>query len=644
MTISVSGFCQDIFFPDSIRVFDEVFILAQKNLNETGSKITRIDSLIIENKVLGDLSSLLSENTPVFIKSYGRGSLSTASFRGTNASHTKLTWNNVSLNSPMLGMVDMSQIPLAVADNIILYHGAASLSKNANAIGGLIELNTRPIWEKGIRVKLVSSAGSYSSYDNLIELKAGNTKFQSVTKAYQNFSKNDFKFANTDITNSQIDFRKNADYSKKGISQELFFRPGAKSTASIKAWYQDSDRGVPGLTTNESGLNNNINRQNGNMLIYSAEYLWYGDKSKFEVSQGANIQNLNYNSTNYINGIGYLNVVDSKSKSISIFNTAVHKYKLSDKTEISTRLNYNYHDVNSIEKVRNESYDKRRHEGGLTFSMYSSAINKLRFGILLRQDFYDKQLSPFIPSVFAEYYLSENTILKSSVARNYNLPGLNDLYFSPGGNPLLVPENGYSVDGGIQNQLKKDKFILQSELSINYSNISDWIMWRPTAMGYWTPANIDKVVAYGADINANLKYMISDFYFMNSANYAYTRSENKSATNSINDNSTGKQLPYIPVHSANLFSRIEYKKFYISHQWNFFSERFTTSAAEPGILVSIYPYFMNDLSLGKMFESKKLFFDLNVRVYNIFNESYRSVLWQPMPGRNYSVQLTVRFR
>ncbi len=74
-------------------------------------------------------------------------------------------------------MVDMSQIPVSAGDNIILYHGSASLCKSANAIGGLIELNSSPIWGKGVHAKIVSSVGSFSSYDNLAEVKAGQRSF-----------------------------------------------------------------------------------------------------------------------------------------------------------------------------------------------------------------------------------------------------------------------------------------------------------------------------------------------------------------------------------------------------------------------------------------------------------------------------------
>lgn len=633
-----------MYIPDSIKVFNEVLILAEKDLDQSGVKIIKIDSLLLQNKITSDLSSLLSENTPIFIKSYGRGSLSTASFRGTNASHTKVVWNNVSLNSPMLGMVDMSQIPVAITDNVVLYHGSASLSKNANAIGGLVELSNKAEWKKGIRGKYVSSIGSFNTYDNILEIKVGNNKIQSVTRAYSNYSENNFSFINGDIMEGDTELRNNADYRKKGISQEFYFRTSETSTASIKAWYQKSDRGVPGLTTNESGINNNINRQNGDMLIYSGEFLKFGEKYKLEISHGANYQKFIYNSRNYINGIGFLPVLNAQSSSFSTYNSAIYKYKLSEKTELSARANFNFHSVNSIEQIRNESYDTSRNEGGITLSAYTRITKKLRLGVLVRQDFYDFKVSPFIPSIYSEYYITNNLSFKTSAARNYNLPGLNDLYFSPGGNPSLRPEKGVSIDGGFQNVIKNAKFISQSEISFNYSNINDWIMWRPTSAGYWTPENIDRVVAYGFDCNINFKYMLGDFYLTNNANYAYTCSENMSQPSIVNDISFGKQLPYIPIHSANIFSRIEIKNFYLSHQWNYYSERYTTSAAEPGILVSIYPYFMNDIAFGKFFGFKNMVFDINFRIYNIFNESYRSVLWQPMPGRNYSLQLTIKFK
>lgn len=638
-------FSQDYFPPDTINILQEVSIHAERELELSGSKLTKIDSKIIEQKAMDNLSEILSENSTVFIKSYGKGSLTTASFRGTNASHTKVSWNNISLNSPILGMVDFSQIPILITDEITIYHGSASLNRNNSALGGLIELNTKTDWKKGLRLMLVSSVGSFSSFDDLLEIKLGNEKTQSVSKIYYNYSKNDFSFMNSDIIDGKKELRQNADYNKKGFEQELFYRISPNNLLSIKAWYQESDRGVPGLTTNESGVNNKINREDYQMFVYSTEYINIQERSLFELQHGGNYQKSNYISKNLLNGIGYQNIIDSKGESFSIYNTASYKYSIKKNTEFSLRINYNLFNVKSLEKIRNEGYDTLRHEGGISMSLYTSIIKNTKLGILVKQDFYDKKLSPFIPSIFAEYHLNKNNVFKASFARNYNMPCLNDLYFTPGGNPNLLPEKGYSFDFGFQNIIKAKKFLLQSEISFNYNDIRNWILWRPTLMGYWTPDNITKVLAYGLDCNFNLKANLSsDLTLSINANYALTKSENRSETFGENDKSIGKQLPYIPIHSGNIFSQLEYNGYYLTYQWNYYSKRYTGSAAEPDILTSIYPYFMNNMGIGKNLKYKDYNFNISFNIYNLFNESYRSVLWQPMPGINYSLQLIIKFR
>ena len=67
---------------------------------------------------------------------------------------------------------------------------------------------------------------------------------------------------------------------------------------------------------------------------------------------------------------------------------------------------------------------------------------------LLRSEWYDAALIPFIPSAGAEYNISGRypTAIKINAARNYHKPTLNELYWIPGGNPGLKPEDGLTAD------------------------------------------------------------------------------------------------------------------------------------------------------------------------------------------------------
>jgi len=57
----------------------------------------------------------------------------------------------------------------------------------------------------------------------------------------------------------------------------------------------------------------------------------------------------------------------------------------------------------------------------------------------------------------------------------------------------------------------------------------------------------------------------------------------------------------------------------------------------------IYPYIMNNLYVGKEISMNKAKFDIELKILNLFNEDYRTVLQIPMPGRNYSLLLRYDF-
>lgn len=58
------------------------------------------------------LAELLTDHTSIYIKSLGTGALSTASFRGTSASQTRVNWNGINITPPLSGTFDFSQIPV----------------------------------------------------------------------------------------------------------------------------------------------------------------------------------------------------------------------------------------------------------------------------------------------------------------------------------------------------------------------------------------------------------------------------------------------------------------------------------------------------------------------------------------------------
>ena len=151
--------------PDTLAI-PEVEIHSAKKLKTAGLQTDQVDSLVMMREADVSLSDLLSAHSTVFIKSEGRGALATAAFRGTDASHTAVFWNGISLNSPMLGQVDFSQIPVYLMDDISLHPGASSLVDGSGSLGGSILLQTKLKWRKQLAVKTMSAYGSYRTFNH----------------------------------------------------------------------------------------------------------------------------------------------------------------------------------------------------------------------------------------------------------------------------------------------------------------------------------------------------------------------------------------------------------------------------------------------------------------------------------------------
>jgi len=145
--------------------------LPEFELKETGLKdfsttlkVNRIDSIVLKQNSLSSLSEILLSQSPIFVKTYGSGSLATLSFRGTTANHTGIFWNGFSIEPPNIGMTDLSLIPIAFFESIEIQHGGSSSLFGSGNIGGSIHLENNNHFDSGNKYNLALSSGSFGSY------------------------------------------------------------------------------------------------------------------------------------------------------------------------------------------------------------------------------------------------------------------------------------------------------------------------------------------------------------------------------------------------------------------------------------------------------------------------------------------------
>jgi iron complex outermembrane receptor protein len=641
---------------DTIFQIEQVTISAAQIFRQenAGSKAQNIDTSILQNKINRSIADVLAENSSVFIKNNGRGALATVSFRGTASSHTKVSWNGIQISNPMTGTADFSLIPVYITDKINLKFGNASLSEYGGGLGGAIVLDNQSKWSEGWDFAYTQALGSFHTHDEFADISYGNKKIQFRSRIYNNQSENDYSFINRGIAEIHpesgkithpTDTNKNAAYGKYGILQEVYYRPAASHIISLSYWGQNSERTIPQATSYEGPDNSNRNLQNNSAHKVVANWTHYTDKSRISLNSGIATENSHYRQMNFISGLGEIPAIFTESRFLSNYNRLEYSHDFYKNVKFIGKINGDFHSVTSKDTVTKLGYEAQRSDISVFASLSKQFAESLNLALQVRESMIDGKLQQITPWFGFDFkpIKQENLILKANISQNYHQPSLNDLYWQPGGNPELKPEFGFSSEAGIAYQKRFKKTSLHAELTGYYSDIENWILWVPSFQAYWTAKNVTRVISKGIETTASLQGNFGKVNYQVSGNYALTKALNYGDPDIWGSETYGKQLVYIPVHSGNLFAQIAYKGFSISWQHNAYSERFTTSTNDISRRDWLYPYFMNDLGIGKNHEFGNIALSAEIKIYNLFNETYHSILYRPMPGRNYMFILSIKF-
>ena len=640
----------------------EVTILGQRPMKEIGTQQTKFDSLALKENIALSMADILTFNSSIFVKSYGRATLSTVSFRGTSPSHTQVTWNGMRINNPMLGMTDFSMIPSYFIDDASLLHGTSSVNETGGGLGGAVKMSTSPAQNEGFGLQYIQGIGSFKTFDEFLRLTYGNKHWQVSTRAVLSTSPNDYKYRNHDkkenIYDEQmniigqyypIERNRSGSYRDFHLLQEVYYNTGRGDRFGLNAWYINSNRELPMLTTDYGDATAFDNRQREK--TFRGILSWDHIRSNWKVSAKAGYIHT-WMAYDYKRDVGngtMAHMTRSRSKINTIYGQAEGEYYIGKKWLFTANLSAYQHfvesrDKNIILQQGNKGivgYRKARVELSGSASVKWRPIDRLGLSVVFREEMYGKEWTPIIPALFVDGVLSKvgNITAKASVSRNFRFPTLNDLYFLPGGNPNLRKESGWSYDAGLSFAVGKSGiYSLKGSATWFDSYIHDWILWLPTTKGFFSPKNIKDVHAYGVELQANLNVALTKEWQLSlDGTYSWTPSINHGEPISAADQSVGKQLPYVPKHSSTITGRISWRSWSFLYKWCYYSERFTMSSNDISLTGKLPEYFMSNITLEKGFSFRWADLSLKGTINNLFNEEYLSVLSRPMPGINFEV-------
>ena len=644
----------------------EVPVWGRRPMKSIGVQETRLDSLILKENIALSIADVLTFNSPIFVKQYGRATLSTVSFRGTGPSHTQVTWNGMRINNPMLGMTDFSMIPSYFIDDASLLHGTSSVNETGGGLGGLVRLSTAPADIRGFGLQYIQGIGMFRTFDEFLRLEWGDEHWQVSTRAVYQSSANDFKYRNRDKKENIYDDEMNivgsyypTERNKSGafddvhVLQEVYYDTRRGDRFGLNAWYINSNRELPLLTTDYADDKQFENRQREHTLRSVLSWDHYRSDWKFAAKAGYIHTWMAYDYRKDP-GSGIMNsITRSRNKVDTFYGQADGEYTPNGNWFFTAGISAHQHLVESIDKdiILQQGgkdivgYDKGRIELSASVSAKWRPTERLGLSAVLREEMYGTKWAT-VPAFFADCQLSKrgNIVAKASVSRNHRFPTLNDLYFLPGGNPDLRSESGFSYEAGLSFAVGKENvYSLSGSASWYDQHIDDWILWLSTPKGFFSPRNIKQVHAYGVEMQASLAVIPArDWKLTMNGTFSWSPSINEGEPISPADQSVGKQLPYEPEFSATVTGRLTWRSWGLLYQFGYYSERYTMSSNDITLSGRLTPYLMNNLSLDKAFALKWADLTLKGTVNNLFNEEYLSVTARPMPRMNVEFFIGIR--
>ena len=465
----------------------------------------KMDTIILKAKSTATLSDLLIQHSPVFIKTYGPGGVSTASFRGTTASHTLVLWNGFQLNAPTLGQVDFSTIPVFLIDDISLNWGSGT-SSNSGGLGGTVNIDNSNHFGDGFMLDVKRTFGSFSTFGSYYTIGYYGKKVSLRVKAYRNSSENDFLYYNNAVldTNRWMKQR-NADFVDYGVMPEVSFML-KNSIISVSSWNQWNDRNLPPIMTNVSNKNfEEWTKDNFSRNYVSFKTFW--NTGNLQLKSAAFIENQRYflevrnpDTYDFVTGINSIN------KALVLHQIAHLEQQLYKTWTLKAKLQWDNERVNS----NNYEGQKQRNVVSAYLAVNGDPFKMANLNLTARYDWTDGKPMGLFPTATFLYQLPFFKALSFTLgySHNYRNPSLNDLYWYPGGNPDLLPENGRTGDLAIRFNVESGPFKLDLRTSGYLSKVQNWIQWKPSFYRYWVPENVALVFARGIETHLDMSFRL----------------------------------------------------------------------------------------------------------------------------------------
>ena len=631
----------------------EALVLARRPLPRI-DLLSPMPSQSLSGEALRQLSALSVADairyfSGVQLKDYGGvGGLKTINVRSLGSAHTAVFYDGMQVHNAQNTQVDLSKFSLDNVEAISLYNGQqAQIFQAARGFfsASTLFIRSRSPQFSGERTssfKTGLKTGSFGLLQpSLLWQQKLNPRLSlsAQTNYLQAHGRYKYRYTNGSYDTTAV--RQNGDIQAFRSEWALHAQGRNGSNAQLKAYYYQSERGLPGAIV--------ANRYSHFQRLWDRNFF---AQASLQSPVGTRYQSLlqlkySHDYTRYVDP-DYMTLegaLDNRYRQQEFYASWVQQYRWRDwcSLALSTDFIYNTLDAN----LYRFPYPQRFSYLGALSAAFNWPRLSLQTNLLAcyidemaRSGKQGQDQSRWLPVVSLSWQPFNYQALRLRVfyKTSFRMPSFNDLYYTFVGNSDLRPEWARQWNAGVVWVHQGKPFQAAIQTDVYYNRVTDKIIAMPSANLFrWTMMNLGEVRIQGLETDVQIGWQ-QDFW-QAGLGIAYTYQD----AVDITPGSTvyGHQIPYISKHSGSLTASAGYGPWRLHYSFIYTGERYSQKANIP--VNHVQPWYTSDLALSRNLPFKAIDLEISIEVNNLFNQYYDVILNFPMPGRSFrlSVQCTI---
>lgn len=566
----------------------------------------RADRRVIElESGSNDLSDQLLSSSSLDIRSNGRGVLSTVSFRGGRTTQTTAQWMGLSIESPTNATVDLALIPSFLFDRAELTATSANIV-GPGAISGALLMSNRTPGRK--RSSVQARFGSFeSAFIGLDHETILGLNWSMRTRFFADHALNNFKY--TDFDQEQVRISNHL-RNATGVMHEIH---GSFKNWNVtsRTWWQEYYRQIPPTMLQTMSEKEQVDRN----LRTALRLAWSQRSQLLDINLAYGNEFLNYSDP----------IADLDEDYFTDQLVALVRYHrpLTKRTLVTLQLDDRFAAASA-----SEYYNDNRNEVSPGIQLkWTHTKWGVRTG--LRKSFYLNNRSPLLLNSDFSYSSDKQSVL-ISYSNNYRLPSMNDLFWRPGGNPDLAPEQSHRAE--VEWKLAPQSWSLSTTVFLH--QIYNQIRWLPSSGGVFEATQSEETVwNRGVELTAAFRDTLRRLVIIPTIHGQVLLSSSSDQSRSPFEYSTDHQQIYVPLYRVSC--RIA------AHHQSGIQGRIELIHVDDRSVLPDRSKFIEDYLLLNCMLAYELGTDLmfSYEVQNASNQLYFNQQFRPMPGIFHSMTI-----